>query len=288
MSKLIKKKWDIAFVKGGIDALFADVPFQVDIVKNPYTDRWFADPFILDVTDDKIIVLAEELHFANPKAYGRIARLVVDRASMCIEKFDIVLDTGTHLSFPNILRENGKVYIYPENCHEGKLNLYDYDVQRDVPTFVQSICDDAVWDASITDLMGHRQLLGSYQDDFHLDIYDWDEQANKFVRSHSDLSTKADNRLAGQPFAYQGDIYCPTQDCTTTYGGGVCLKKMVLDEGKLALRPGKTLFPPNRRKYEGMHTLNQYKGQVVVDLKSWRNPLVHTLYKAYRSVVKKK
>ena len=223
-----------------------------------------------------------------PQPYGRIAKLTIDRASMRIEKYDIILDTGTHLSFPNILRQDGKVYIYPENCHQGKLNLYEFDPDTNALTLFQSICDDAVWDASMTDFFGHRQLLGSYQDDFHLDIYDWDETSLNFVRSHSDLSSKADNRLAGQPFAYKGNYYCPTQDCTTTYGGGVCIKKMVLRDGKLALVPGKVLTPPDPKRFEGMHTLNQYKGVVVVDLKSWHVPLMRTLYQSYCSLVKKK
>lgn len=288
MSNLFKKKWDVAFVKGGIDALFADTPFQVVISKNPFKNHWFADPFVLDVTPDKILLLAEEMDQSAPQPYGRIAKLTIDRASMRIEKYDIILDTGTHLSFPNILRQDGKVYIYPENCHQGKLNLYEFDPDTNALTLVQSICDDAVWDASMTDFFGHRQLLGSYQDDFHLDIYDWDETNLNFVRSHSDLSSKADNRLAGQPFAYKGNYYCPTQDCTTTYGGGVCIKKMVLRDGKLALVPGKVLTPPDPKRFEGMHTLNQYKGVVVVDLKSWHVPLMRTLYQSYCSLVKKK
>jgi len=287
MSKLIKKKWDVAFVKGGIDALFADTPFQVDIVKNPFNGHWFADPFILDVTERTVILLAEEFHYADPKAYGRIAKLTIDKATMTIQQYSIILDTGSHLSFPNILRQDGKIFIYPENCHEGKLNLYEYNPDTDAVTPVQSICDDAVWDASITDLFGHRMLLGSYQDDYHLDVYHWDETARNFVRSHSILSAKADNRLAGAPFAYRGAPYCPTQDCSTTYGGGVCLKPMVEQGGKLDLRPGKVLTPPDGKKFEGMHTLNQYKNMVVVDLKSWSNPLLYSLYKAYQAIAKK-
>ena len=63
---------------------------------------------------------------------------------------------------------------------------------------------------------------------------------------------------------------------------------MVLRDGKLALVPGKVLTPPDPRRFEGMHTLNQYKGVVVVDLKSWHVPLMRTLYQSYCSLVKKK
>ena len=288
MSKFFKKKWDLAFIRGGIDAVFGDRPVEFDTVKNPFKNHWFADPFILDVTDSKIILLAEEIRIGVPQAYGRIARLSIDRRTMRIEKFDIVLDTATHLSFPNILRQDDKVFIYPENSHEGKLNLYQYDESTGAVTFIQSICDDPVWDASMTDLFGRRQLLASYQDDFHLDVYDWDEEKQNFVRSHSILSSQADNRLAGQPFEYKGTCYCPTQDCTTTYGGGVCIKPMAPQGNQLALQPGKIITPPNSLRYEGLHTLNQYKGLVVVDLKCWYSRLGRLVYKTYRSLVKKK
>ena len=58
-SKLIRKRWEIGFVEGGYDAVFSDKKLQIHWVSNPPKDRWYADPFILDVTDDKIVVLAD-------------------------------------------------------------------------------------------------------------------------------------------------------------------------------------------------------------------------------------
>ena len=92
--RLIRSRWELGFVKGGLDGVFSDGPLEVDWVVNPYRDRWFADPFILDVTDDYIYVLAEEFRFNNKK--GRIAKLFINRQTLKIERFIILLELPVH------------------------------------------------------------------------------------------------------------------------------------------------------------------------------------------------
>jgi hypothetical protein len=53
-------KYNIGFVDGSLESIIAGEPMKVNWMKHSYKDRWFADPFILDVTDDEIIVLVEE------------------------------------------------------------------------------------------------------------------------------------------------------------------------------------------------------------------------------------
>lgn len=281
-----QKTWALAFVKGGIDAVFADAPLEVDVVKNPYKDRWFADPFILDVTDDKIFLLVEELRFAHP--IGRIAKLTIDRKSMQIEKLDVLLELRKHLSFPNIMRRDGKVYVYPENCLSGALNIYEYDPVEEKLVAPKTICDDGVWDATMSDVTGKWQLFGSHQNDTIVDVYDWDDASQRFVHADQIESPLRDNRLAGQVFTYRDAVYLPTQDCTVRYGGGVCLKRMELGGEHIALTTTKTLTSPIKTYSEGLHTLNQYKGLVVIDLKGWRYPVARILYLAKQLLVGKK
>lgn len=135
-SQFFRKTWRLAFVKGGMDALFSDRPLELDIVTNPYKDLWFAVPFVLNVTDDRIFLLVEE--FCQDLLKGRIAKQTIDRHSMTIEKMDIILECPTHLSFPNILRCDGKVYVYPENCRSRQLDLYEYDLKKENLTVVQT------------------------------------------------------------------------------------------------------------------------------------------------------
>lgn len=280
------KTWDLAFVKGGMDALFSDESFDVDVVENPFKDRWFADPFVLDVSDDKIFVLAEEFCYSIGK--GRVAKLTINRRTMTIEKYTILLECPTHISFPNILRSDGRVFVYPENCRTGKLDIYEYDMEQERLVAPKKICNDGLWDASIANVFGKRKLFGGCQSDYYLDVYDWDESIQVFVPVQSIESKQKDNRLAGSVFGYKGEVYCPTQDCTQGYGGGVWLKKMVQEDGRLRLVPVKKLTPPAKYKKLGMHTLNEYKGLVIIDLKDWKHPLAGRIYNTYKYITGKK
>ena len=80
---------------------------KIKWLKHPYTDRWFADPFILDVTENEIVVLVEECHIENPK--GIISELIVDRRSMRLKKRYELLSLETHLSYPIIIQEDNKI-----------------------------------------------------------------------------------------------------------------------------------------------------------------------------------
>lgn len=280
-----RKTWRIAFVKGGIDALFAERPLELDIVTNPYKDRWFADPFVLDVTDDKIFLLVEE--FCQDVKKGRIAKLTIDRRKLLIEEMDIILECPTHLSFPNILRCDGKVYVYPENCRSGRLDLYEYDQKEEKLVFVQTLCNEPLWDSSMTNVLGHWQLFGAFKNDYWLDIHDWDDEKKKFVYTHSLESTGKNNRLAGQLFEYKGNVYIPTQDCSKTYGGGVCLKRVIGTGRNMKLLQEKLIEPPVYAHAQGLHTLNGYKDVVVTDLKCWVHPWGGKLFNAYKRIVGK-
>lgn len=266
--KLVSLSWHLGFVCEGLDGVFKDGPLSVSWVKSPYKDRWFADPFILDVTEDYIYLLVEEFRYGSPK--GRIAKLTVDRRSFEIIDLKIVLEEQTHLSFPNILRKNGKVYVYPENANGRKHNLYEYDEASEKLVFVQTICDDVIWDSCITEMFGKKQMFTAHRDDYHLDIYDWDESRNRFLLSESIESKEKNSRMAGQFFEYRGKIYCPFQNCEKTYGGHIDLKEVgISEDGQLCFTKVKELHSPHHKYKEGLHTLNEYEGVAVIDVKGF-------------------
>lgn len=284
-ASLLRKRWELGFVEGGYDAVFSDEPLQVHWVRTPSKDYWYADPFILDVTDDKIVILAEEYRYKHP--VGRIAKLSIDRNSWTIERVDIILELDTHLSFPNIIRYNGEIYVFPENCRSGNLSIYKYDAKQEKLVFEQVICDEALWDSDITDRFGGWRLFGGKTNENDLDAYVWDESVRKFVYERSYHSQNGDFQLAGKFFEYKGEVYCPTQDCSQTYGGAVVIKKVVQRGDELDFVPVKRLESPNQMMNQGMHTLNEYKGVVVIDVKGFNNPFVGKLYTAFLKSKKK-
>ena len=69
-------------------------------MRGKHQDGWFADPFVLKVTDTSISLLAEEFRYKTGK--GRIVRLDIDRETLTLETVTPLID-GCHLSFPFII-----------------------------------------------------------------------------------------------------------------------------------------------------------------------------------------
>lgn len=189
--------WAVGFVRGGLQTIMESDNYEVDWVEMP-KDRWYADPFILDVTDNHILLLVEDYAYTTKK--GIITLLKIDRQSFSIIERKEILELPTHLSFPNIIRCDGKIYIYPESARSGKLDVYEYDPITESVQYRATICDDVVWDSDITELFGEPMLFTAAHDDKQLDIYAWDDNVSRFVSKFVVPSEKKNSRLGGKGF----------------------------------------------------------------------------------------
>lgn len=271
IKKLIKKlsanRWALGFVRGGMDAVMNYDHLECDWIRMP-KDCWMADPFILDVTEDEILLIVEEMPYVLHK--GIISLLHINRDAMQITSRKVLLEIPTHLSFPAIWRHEGHVYIYPESAKSGKLDMYEYHPEKEELTFVQTICDDVVWDSYITEAFGEPLMFAAAKNDYHLDIYRWDDKKKRFVSDLVVPSEKPNSRMGGAVFEYQGAYYYPAQNCEHAYGGSIDVKKINYSNGKFELLTVKHLTSPHPNFRLGMHTLNEYKGVVVIDVKGYR------------------
>jgi hypothetical protein len=159
IKSLSDERWNIGFICNDLDSVMNGDPIRVNWVKHHYKDSWFADPFILDVTDTDIIVLVEEWY--KPIRRGRISKLVIDRKTFVLKDLQVVLQQDTHLSFPVIERREDGIYIYPENGEAGNLTLYRYDAENNLCEKVGVICDDAVEDAICTEQFGEKLMFAT-------------------------------------------------------------------------------------------------------------------------------
>lgn len=265
--------WALGFVCGGMDAVMDGNHKDVEWVKMP-KDRWFADPFILDVTDEKILLLVEDYAYASKK--GVISLLHINRTTMEIAARKELLELSTHLSFPAIWRKEGRIYVYPESAKSGKLDLYEYDSSKEELTYVKTICDEVVWDSYITEAFGDPLMFTAANNDYQLDIYKWDETKERFFPYQQIASDKPNSRMGGAVFEYKGEMYYPAQNCEKVYGGAIDIKRIV-DTGqslsidnRFSVETVKHIESPNKRYPTGLHTMNEYKGVVVIDVKGYR------------------
>lgn len=271
IQELARERWALGFIHGGMDAVMRGISqekrLEVDWVKMP-KDRWYADPFLLDVTETEILLLVED--YAYDAGKGVISLLHIDRESMEITSRKVLLEKNTHLSFPAILRRNGHMYVYPESAQSGKLDMYEYHQNVESLTFYKTICDDIVWDSWITEFFGKPLLFTTAKNNYQLDIYCWDTKIKRYVPCMQIPSEKPNSRLGGAIFEYEQEYYYPAQDCSRNYGSAIDIKRINYSEGKFELSVIKhlTLSHPNYQL--GMHTLNEYKGVVVIDVHGFR------------------
>jgi len=212
-------------------------PLRLRVMKHDYTDRWFADPFILGVNSNQISLLVEEMF--RDTQHSRISRLDINRETMMLEKITPVIDNGHNYSFPNIIKRDGDaVMVMPEMAEHGRNVIYKY--------FPNSgKCEE--W----KEYEKGKQVIDPVM--FQGKCY------------FTELSNPNVGRSAGNFFEWRGQWYRPLQDCRASYGHGVWIE----DEQHHVVRK---LYSTDARYKYGLHTLNMYKDVIVTDVLGFKRP----------------
>lgn len=279
-------KYNIGFVDGDVRDIVSGKPLKVNWLKHSYKDRWFADPFILDVTDDEIIVLVEEWY--DPIQRGRISKLVVDKRTFQLKGLKVMIDEGFHLSFPAITRKADGIYIQPECGKTRGLVEYKYNVQQDTFEKQKVISDLPLADSIRNTLFGEDLMFSTKLPDANgkeLGIYIWDEVTQQYQPKDFYHFQENISRMAGNFFVCDGEIYRPAQVCIRWYGDAVSIQKVSCENDKWHFEEIRRLYSPNHDLDLGFHTFNEYKGLIVVDALGYRRAKLCHFIKSLRFVV---
>ena len=284
--KLVDLRWTIGFVENDIDGIIKGERLDINWVQCDYKDRWYADPFILDVTDEQVILLVEEFYYPIKRA--RITKLVVCRNNNKILSSKPILTLPTHLSYPAIVRKNGNIYIYPESGQSGILMLYRYHPDTDEVTEERLLINEVVADATYTDFWGEDIIFCTIPPDINKkNLYIYRKDSNG-VYQRCEKITFEDNcaRMAGDFFEHNGIIYRPAQDCNRNYGNGTVIQKVYHKNGKWSFQEVRRYYSDNPKYPLGIHTLNMYKGIIVVDAEGYWNPIIANITKKITGTIK--
>lgn len=206
-----------------------------------------ADPFVLSVSETEIELLVEDFRYKDRK--GRISKVTVNRQKNEIIGRKVLIEGGGHYSFPAILRKNGKIHVYPEQSRQGKLELYEYNSEKETLKFVTTLCEKPLSDAVIHD----EQIFSITGDDTQLMV--WPLANAKAAEAKTYEFKECIARNAGDFFTVDGSVYRPAQECNRWYGNAVSIQRF--ENGKFT----------EIRRIPGIHTLNSHQGVVVVDRK---------------------
>lgn len=270
--KLLHYSWDLAYGHYCESILTNGLNLKnYNIIKSPYKNKWFADPFIYKDTSDKLELFVEEFDYSINK--GRIGHLVISKQSQRIEKLSIILEKDTHLSFPVIYRRDGKVYVHPENSASGSSFMYSYDEEIDKLIDPVEVLSEPVTDAIIVEEDGKFVMYATkvpVPNGKELYIYHADSFFGRYIYKGSKVYDKAYARMAGAFVRMSdGQLIRPAQDCD----GG--------DYGKAVVFMGdnnvvSSLFPPVPQ-YAGLHTFNTLGNTFIIDLKKYDYPWLYRL-----------
>lgn len=260
---------------------------KIHWVRHNNKGSWFADPFILSVTDEYVYILVEEFVYSRNR--GRISRLKVNRHTWKLEQIEPLIEQKTHMSFPAYYREGDKVYIYPENTLTGKLTLFEYDEESGKATKVEDISDRPLADAVILNLDGRKTIMATTAPNDsgkRLDFYPCPSSASGPLYSVSFDSKVARN--AGFPFKANGRTVRPAQDCSHYYGSCVVLQEMTEEDGKFRFREIRRLHSTLFNYSHAFHTFNVFEDRyIAVDAEGFRHGLIAQLVFYIREHLKK-
>ncbi len=270
--RLLHYTWDLAYgdydehlVHHSIDGV------QLHLVKNPYKKKWFADPFILEVTNSELHLLVEE--FDSDVKRGRIAHLTIDKRTASIIDCKIILDLPTHLSFPAIYKVGEEVYVHPENSSSGSSYMYRYDRQMEALVEPVCVCENPIADAIIVFVDGQYEMYATRDPKPNGDSlikYKADNLIGPYKEVAKTVFQSNIARMAGAFIPTGNGLIRPAQDCNGAYGKAVLFMndKKVISEWR-----------PHGVKYAGIHTFNSLGDTFVIDLKKYDFALLYYLKK---------
>jgi hypothetical protein len=279
-TNIFPELWNIGFVFNfDVETFLADGILDIHWIKDVYKDRWFADPFILDITEDAIIILAEEFYI--PRQKGRITKLVINKVSLRIESMETVLELETHLSFPAIFRSGDAVYVYPENSQANRLILYQFDFEKNTLLPVSQLIDEPLADAVILPNGNTFYLFATKSSECNgntVSIYKSGGLEHKFEFAQSFRFSDNSARSAGAFIRYNNKFIRPAQDCNTEYGKGIVLQELISGDNTFSFRELRRIYPASKKWYAGLHTLNVCGKTAVIDGKRYKNTPIRKLY----------
>ena len=296
------ERWNIGVIQNSLDGIVKGNDIDVRWINHKSKQSWFADPFILDVTDDEIILLVEE--FYRPINRGRISKLTIDRITNVLLKCDVILELPTHLSFPLIIRKDSNledfikdidtdykssaepyVYLLPENGESGHLYIYKFFQKSNKIIRLCSVLDEAVEDAVPIKINEHLYLFCTPRENPNgniLHIYKWSykEKLFEFLKEISFKENIA--RMSGSFFYYKNKLIRPTQECNFQYGHAVTLQ--VTDITDFSFKEIRRIYSVHPRLNIGCHTFNSYKGVTVTDALGFDRMWIRKMLKRFNLI----
>ena len=283
---LFRDHWRLGLVDQPLGALVAGEPAKPITWLPEAGDLAFvADPFVGRLGDNDLL-LAERFDFRT--SHGEIVAAALG-ADGTPGHFAPLLRTLSHLSYPSLVAERGRLWLCPEAWESGELRLHAIDLMDGRPTIGETrqlLPGFPAVDPTIIRHQGTWYLFcGDRRDAPNENMKLWfaDRLEGPWTPHpwNPVVSDLGHARPAGAIIAVDGMLIRPAQDCRLTYGGAVslmridCLSRSAYRESRIA-----RLDPePDGPCPDGLHTVAAFGRWTIIDGKRWRFSLRNPLLK---------
>lgn len=272
-----KDIWCPAIVRAPIGQILAQgslYGFEMEWLPRLPAFRFLADPFGL-WQDGLLYVFVESYDYRV--RIGTIEVLIYDAELRLVDRRQ-ALSEAWHLSYPQVFKADGAIWMLPESARSGELRLYRARTFPDL------------WEQAATLTLDHLALDPSI---LHVDGLWWlfytsaDREIDKQTALHVAWAENlmgpwhadprnpvrvdsASARPGGTPCVIDGRVMLPVQDCSRTYGGAI--RPLWFDSlapGEVRCHAGEPLYP--RADFapflDGLHTLSAAGEFTLIDVK---------------------
>ena len=271
-----------------IERIFIDYIFNIGIIEKPIhyflendeypkpkwipegsPDTYVADPFLFQKKNEEFLHIIFE-YYEHKKLKGNISTLRWDGSNS--SNLCTALSLDYHLSYPFIFESKGLLYCIPESLETGSIQLFRFDDKNRWVKEHTLIDDFPGADASIVFYQDRWWMFVTHaKDGTEHKLYVWYAEDLKSVwKPHEQNPVKFDiqsSRSAGPPFIYRDNLFRPSQNCSTTYGGSLTINKVnLITPTEFSEECAKQILPQRDSLYpDGLHTLSSLNDVSVID-----------------------
>jgi len=271
---LTRQRWTIGLVPVGIEAILqrGSLPEPAWLVGQP-SDRFYADPFVLDVRGDHARLMVEEYRYASRRKGLTELHVRVTGALIGSREYE---GLPRQASYPFLIRRDGCLFCLPETFRARRLSAFAWDDTAGAWTLHRDLLEGfPCVDGTLLERDGRWWLFCTKQgDEDQTDLHVFFTSAGDAwtgpYQPHPLNPVKSDTRSsrpAGACIEVGGVLYRPAQNCARRYGASLAINR-ILDLTTTSFReePALTLQPsPSSSWPDGMHTINSAGGVTVVD-----------------------
>ncbi len=269
--KLTIKQWNIGLAEVDIKELIRSRKSDITFTWLPTgaTERFFADPFVFRSPEGKLHVIYED--FSNNDQYGKVSVAELDYNFKPVS-VKLILDTGSHLSYPQVFLNDGKTYIMPESSLSGTISRYEFDFATKSLINKVDVINEPLLDSTIVHYNNKYWLFATRrgpESNNRLYIYHSEKPEGPFT-AHIKNPVKDslyNSRPAGNFIEVDGELYRPAQNSVEYYGKAVVINKInALTEEDFGEEEYMRLKVPKKTAFNfACHTLNYVDKVIVID-----------------------